>query len=104
MMKYGMLEISCQCDRHQRTNDLSQLDLKLQAGTLLLEPGTAIIGAPVVNQFYNPKLRPGQDPPLPPDLLDQSVRLVLSKYTNDGLEIRKTINVRIVGIIKGKPQ
>ena len=28
------------------------------------------------------------------------MRLVLSKYTNDGLEIRKTINVRIVGIIK----
>ena len=99
MMKYGMLESYANVIGIG-TNDLSQLDLKLQAGTLLLEPGTAIIGAPVVNQFYNPKLRPGQDPPLPPDLLDQSVRLVLSKYTNDGLEIRKTINVRIVGIIK----
>jgi putative ABC transport system permease protein len=99
MMKYGMLESYANVIGIG-TNDLSLLDLKLQSGTLILEPGTAIIGAPVVNQFYNPKLRPGQDPPLPPDLLDQSVRLVLSKYTNDGLEIKKTINVRIVGIIK----
>ena len=66
MMKYGMLESYANVIGIG-TNDLSQLDLKLQAGTLLLEPGTAIIGAPVVNQFYNPKLRPGQDPPLPPD-------------------------------------
>ena len=98
MMKYGTLESYANVIGIG-TNDLSQMDLKLQAGTLTLEPGTAIIGAPVMNQFYNPKIRPGQEPPPPPDLLDQSIRLILSKYTADGVEVKKTLNIRIVGII-----
>ncbi len=98
MMKYGQLESYANVVG-VGTNDLSLLDFKLQSGTLQLEPGTAIVGAPVANQFYNPKLRPGQEPPQPPDLQDQTIRLVLSKWTSDGIEIKKTINVRVVGII-----
>jgi putative ABC transport system permease protein len=98
MMKYGQLESYANVVG-VGTNDLSLLDFKLQSGTLQLEPGTAIVGAPVAYQFYNPKLRPGQEPPQPPDLQDQTIRLVLSKWTSDGIEIRKTINVRVVGII-----
>lgn len=80
--------------------DVAQLGYTVQSGVGTLEPGTAIIGAPVLEQFYDPKMRPGQEPPEPPDLLNQSIKLVVVKWTNDGEEIRKTYQVRIVGILK----
>ena len=97
MMKYGTLENYANVIG-VGTNDLSQMDLS-PAGTLTLEPGTAIIGAPVMNQFYDPKMRPGRGPDLRRIWLDQSVRLLLSKYTTDGVEVKKTVNIRVVGII-----
>ncbi len=51
------------------------------------------------NNFYDPRWRPGQPPPTPPDLFDQTVKLTLLKYTEDGTEIRKSVPVRITGII-----
>lgn len=98
ILKYGNLEASISITGIG-TKDLSNLDFKLQEGTLALEPGTAIIGAPALNQFYDPRLRPGQNPPAPPDLLNQLIRLTVIKYTQDGQETRKTVPVRIVGII-----
>jgi len=81
------------------TRDLGDLDMKVQDGTLSLEPGTAIIGAPVLNNFYDPKWRPGMPDPVPPDPMKDGMQLVLMKWTNEGQEIRKTIPLRIVGII-----
>jgi putative ABC transport system permease protein len=81
------------------TNDLSMMDFKVQEGTLELESGTAIIGAPVLNGFYDPKARPGVDPGTPPNPIEVGLRLVLTKYATDGTEIKKTIPVRVVGII-----
>lgn len=81
------------------TRDLGDLDMKVQEGTLSLEPGTAIIGAPVLNNFYDPKWRPGMPDPVPPDPMKDGMQLVLMKWTNEGQEIRKTIPLRIVGII-----
>jgi putative ABC transport system permease protein len=48
--------------------DLSVLGLHPISGTLELEKGTAIIGARANQNFYDPKLRPGQTPPSPPNL------------------------------------
>ncbi len=79
--------------------DLSKLDYKLQDGTLELEPGTAIMGAPVMTTFWDPKQRPGMPPPEIPNPLDSSVKLVVSKWDKDGNEIKKTIPIRIVGLI-----
>ncbi len=81
------------------THNLDDLDFKLQEGTLELEPGTAIMGAPVLTNFYDPKARPGMPPPEPPNPLEQGMKLVLIKYTTDGQEVRKTIPVRVVGIL-----
>lgn len=80
--------------------DVADLGFQVRSGTGILEPGTAVIGEPVLRQFMDPKMRPGQEPPPAPDLLDQVVRLVIVKWTSDGQEIRKTIQVRIVGILK----
>ncbi len=74
-------------------------DYPLEAGTTRLERGTAIIGSWAARQFYDPRQRPGQEPPPQPELLNQQVRLVLQKWTQDGQMITKTVNLRIVGIL-----
>ena len=98
MMKYGKLEGWAQI-LGVGVEDLAAFNYPLQGGTTVLERNTAIIGSWIPNNFYDPKLRPGQDPPTPPDLLGQRVTLVLSKYTSDGQEIRKNITVTIVGVL-----
>jgi putative ABC transport system permease protein len=80
-------------------DDLSKLGMNAQAGTLQLSRGTAVIGVYVPQNFYDPRQRPGQVPPEPPDLLDKTVKLVVRKYSQDGIEQKKTLQLRIVGII-----
>lgn len=81
------------------THDLSELGSKAQQGSLILERGTVIIGSQVANNFYDPRLRPGQEPPAPPDLYDQNLTFVFSKWDQDGNEIRKTLIYRVVGVM-----
>jgi putative ABC transport system permease protein len=81
------------------TQDLGLLGLKAKSGTLTLEKGTWIIGSMVANNFYDPKMRPGQQSPPPPDLQDQQLKLTLIKFSQDGTETRKTISVRVTGIL-----
>ena len=80
--------------------DVSELGFKLKEGVGTLEKGTMIIGEPLLRQFMDPKQRPGQDMPEPPDLLDKQVRLTLTKWAQDGTEVRKTYILRVVGILK----
>jgi putative ABC transport system permease protein len=54
----------------------------------------------VPTSFYDPKWRPGQPQPTPPDLLGQSVKLTLIKYDQEGNEIRKSFPLKIVGTLK----
>jgi putative ABC transport system permease protein len=79
--------------------DASALGVTAQGGTLALEKGTAIIGSMIPVQFFDPRIRPGQEPAPPPDLLDKTIKLTLIKYSSDGLEIRKVVQVRVVGIM-----
>jgi len=79
--------------------DLAIFEYPLQAGTTQLARGTAVIGGWAATQFWDPRQRPGQDPPSPPDILDQQLRLVLTKWAEDGTMINKTVNLRIVGIL-----
>ncbi|MHB8133798.1 MAG: ABC transporter permease [Anaerolineaceae bacterium] len=81
-------------------SDLDDMGYLSGQGTLELRKGTAIVGSWVVNNFYDPKIRPGQEPPVPPELMDQRVKLVLSKWTNDGQEVKKTITLQIVGVLQ----
>lgn len=81
------------------TSDLSELGLEASQGVLTLERGTVIIGPQVANNFYDPRLRPGQEPPPPPELYDQTLTMVLMKWDQDGNEIRKTVTYRVAGVL-----
>jgi putative ABC transport system permease protein len=81
------------------TTNLEFLDVDLQAGELTLNRGSAIIGSMIPSSFYNPNWRPGQAATEPPDLLGQQVKLVIIKWDQEGNEIRKTLQIRIVGIL-----
>jgi putative ABC transport system permease protein len=81
------------------TDDLSQLGLTPNQGITELTRGTVIIGAMVANNFYDPKLRPGQDVPAPPDLYDKQVMFVFSKWDMNGNETRKIVSYRVVGVL-----
>lgn len=78
---------------------LKDLGLEAEGGTLDLEKGAVVIGTQVKNNFYTPNVRPGQTPAPPSDLLGQTIQLTLPKYTIEGEEIRKTLRLRVVGVI-----
>lgn len=80
--------------------DLTDMGLEVTDGQSTLEKGTAIIGGWIPRNFYDPKARPNDPAPTPPDLLGQQVKFVFTKYTADGTTVTKTVSVRIVGILK----
>jgi putative ABC transport system permease protein len=80
--------------------DLADMGLEAERGTTELAKGTAVIGSWVPRNFYDPQQRPNDAAPEPPDLLDQNLRAILIKYTQDGQEVRRTVNIRVVGILK----
>jgi putative ABC transport system permease protein len=79
--------------------DLANMNLTAQAGETTLARGTAVIGAKIPMNFYDPRPRPGQEPPPPPDLVGQTVKLTIVKWDQDGQEIRKNLQLRIVGML-----
>jgi len=80
-------------------SDLNMLGLTAEQGELALGRGAAIIGSQVAKNFYDPRWRPGQPQPTPPDLLGQTVKLILIKWTEDGTEVRKNVPIRVAGIL-----
>jgi putative ABC transport system permease protein len=82
------------------TNDLSELGLKARQGEIELQKGTIIIGPEVARNFFDPKIRPGQEPPPPPDLYNQTIKFTFSKWDQDGNEIRKTMMLRVAGVLQ----
>lgn len=82
------------------TNDLSELGLEAKQGNLQLLRGTVIIGPMVANSFYNPRLRPGQEPPPPPDLYGQTIQFIFIKWDSEGKEIRRAAMFKVVGVLK----
>jgi putative ABC transport system permease protein len=81
-------------------DDLTDLGLEATEGTTQLARGTVIIGVMVANNFYDPKLRPGQEPPPPPDLYGQQIQMTVSKWDAQGVETRKNISLRVTGVLK----
>ncbi|MEO8354962.1 MAG: ABC transporter permease [Chloroflexota bacterium] len=82
------------------TTDLSSLGLEAVEGSTELARGTIVIGVMVPNNFYDPRMRPGQEPPPAPQLYGQQLQMVVSKWDDQGVESRKTINFRVAGIIQ----
>ncbi|MCC6189830.1 MAG: ABC transporter permease [Anaerolineales bacterium] len=98
MLNYGRLE-GYGSIMGLGTDNAADLGVTAEAGTLTLSKGTAVIGAMVPQQFFDPRVRPGQEPPPPPDLLGQTLKATLIKYSTDGVEIRKMVQVRVVGVM-----
>ncbi len=81
-------------------DDVADLGDEADQGTTELGRGRIVIGVSVPQSFYDPFLRPGQEPSPPPDLFDQQVQMVVIKYDSNGNEIRKNITLRVTGVLK----
>lgn len=81
------------------TTDLSELGLRAEQGTTELLPGTVVVGFQMPNNFWDPRARPSQEPPPPPDLMNKQITFTLIKYSEDGTEIRKTVRARVAGVL-----
>jgi len=81
------------------TADMSELGVQAQQGSLDLHKGTIIVGYRVPENLWDPRPRPGQEAPAPPELLDQTVTLTFVKWSADGMEVRKTVRVRVAGVL-----
>jgi putative ABC transport system permease protein len=80
--------------------DLAVLGMEATRGGTELARGTVVIGAMVPTNFYNPRQRPGDTPPSPPDLYGEQIQIVISKWDEQGVEIRKNLSVRVTGVLK----
>jgi putative ABC transport system permease protein len=81
------------------TQNLADLGLVASHGQVELARGSVIIGPMVAANFYDPSLRPGQEPPPPPDLYDQTVSFVMIKWDQNGNEIRRTVTYKVAGVL-----
>lgn len=81
------------------TDDLSNLGMEASQGATKLSKASIVIGVMIPNNFYDPTLRPGKMPPPPPDLYNQQVQLVVMKWDQSGAEVRKTLNLRVAGVL-----
>ncbi len=81
------------------TEDLSVFDWKVAEGDVKLEKGTCIVGGWMAKNFFDPKLRPGQEPPPPPDLLGQTLKITFMKWDDEGNEVRRIVRLRVVGVL-----
>lgn len=78
---------------------LDQLGYQLASGVAVPERGQVVVGSRVPQAFYNPRQQPGQEAPPPPELQDMTLRVTLMKWTNEGTEIRRTIQLTVVGVL-----
>lgn len=101
IMKYQRLEGNSNL-RGVDTPDLSLLGLEAQQGSTEVKRGSVVIGAMVAANFYDPRQRPGQEPPPPPDLYDQQIQITAVKWDAEGNEIRKNLSVRVTGVLTEK--
>ncbi len=81
------------------TADLSILGMEAMQGSSELKRGGVVIGARVSANFYDPRARPGQEPPPPPDLYDQQLQVIAMKWDQQGNEIRKNLSLRVTGVL-----
>ena len=103
IMKYGKLEAYAYIIGIG-TDDFSILNYPMKSGVADLKKGELIVGEEVLKQFYNPSMRPGQEPPPPPELQDETINLEVTKWTVDengnGIETKKVLRMKIAGIIQ----
>jgi putative ABC transport system permease protein len=82
------------------TADLAELGLEATEGGTELGRNMVVIGAMVPSNFYDPRIRPGQEPPPPPELYGQQIQIIAIKWDAQGNEIRKNLSMRVAGVLK----
>ncbi|MEP7134973.1 MAG: ABC transporter permease [Chloroflexota bacterium] len=82
------------------TTDLADLGIEASQGATALGRGAVVIGVMVPQNFYDPRARPGQEPPPKPELMDQQIQMIVSKYDANGVETRKNLSLRVTGVLK----
>jgi putative ABC transport system permease protein len=80
-------------------SDVADLNYTARTGVTKLGKGEVVVGSWVSRGFYDPRQRPGQQPPPPPELQDQMIKMTLTKMSSDGLEIRKVVMLKVVGVL-----
>ncbi len=87
------------------TDDLAPIGVEVVTGTTELKRGEVIVGAEfLATGFFDPRTGPQWDPvtgmPIgsAPDVYGKPLRLVVAKYTSDGLRVTRTISLKVVGI------
>jgi putative ABC transport system permease protein len=101
MIKFGRLENGPMVMALD-TNDYSIMGYEAKEGVLQLQKGEVLLGETVLQNFNDPKWRPGQPRADAPALLGQQIKMVLTRYSADGIPVTKTIPLRVVGILKEK--
>jgi putative ABC transport system permease protein len=79
--------------------DLSQMGLEAQSGSLEIGKGQVVVGPMVAQTFSDPRWRPGDPTPTPPDLQGANLKMVLYRGSSDGTTIRRDIPLRVVGVL-----
>jgi putative ABC transport system permease protein len=105
MMEYGRLDGGGNIVG-MAPEDMSALGIEAQQGQAEPEKGKITIGVMVPNNFYDPQMRPGQDPLPPPELFDKDLKLTLMKWDSQGNQINRSVPVHVVGILaetRGEP-
>jgi putative ABC transport system permease protein len=98
-VSFGKLETWANIQAYSNVDDLAIFEWPVASGSTVVERGTAVVGGWVAKNWYDPKQRPGDPPPDAPELLDQRIRLTLIKWSQDGTEIRRVVNLRVTGVL-----
>ncbi len=96
MLRYGRLMGGSQVLGIE-PNQLDQLDLSVASGAARLGSGQVIVGAQVAESFFDPQ---GRRVSHPPDLMGQTLQLVLTRITEDGQQVERTVRLRVAGILE----
>jgi putative ABC transport system permease protein len=86
---------------------LEDWDLALESGTLELGRGQAVVGSRVARSFrsaeqINQRARgtaASEPPQQVPDLQGASLRLRMTRFTEDGTAVEKTVRLQVVGVL-----
>lgn len=81
-------------------DDLADMGVKASQGiTDISGTGTIVVGSWIINNFYDPNQRPGDEPMELPDLMGKTLKVDFVKWNSDGTETRKSMRLQVVGVL-----
>jgi len=96
MLRYGRLMGGSQIVGIE-PNQMDRLEFSMAAGAARLGNGQIIVGARVTENFFDPQ---GRRISQPPDLMGQTLQLVLTRFTEDGQPVERTVRLRVAGVLE----